>query len=295
MLRRTFLLAAVSAARGEKGRIDFSEGSQAITSLHYAEKWDKPFLYPLRTAKGQIVSRGWPVEPRPGEQEDHAWHRGIFWGHGDISKHDFWREQGRQKTSILVPKSEPKISATGCAIELDMRTPTGASLGTVRQSFAFQLSANLIIDAQIAIEANQNQPLVFGDTDDGGFAFRLSDEFRQDRGAILLNSDGLQTTEKIWGKPARWVDYSARVNGAACGVAIFDHPGNLRHPTRWHARGYSLCSANPFGLRSFTKDKTQDGSYTLEGGKTLQFRYRVLIHEGIGDRAALDKAWSQFQ
>jgi len=295
MLRRTLLLAAVSAVRGEKGRIDFSEGSKPITSLHYAEKWDKPFLYPLRTAKGQIVSRGWPVEPRPGEQEDHAWHRGIFWGHGDISKHDFWREQGRQKTSILVPKSEPKLNANGCAIELDMRTPSGASLGTVHQTFAFQLKAELIIDARIAIHANQNQPLLFGDTDDGGFAFRLSDEFRQDRGAILLNSDGLQTTEKIWGKPARWVDYSAAVNGAPCGVAIFDHPGNLGHPTRWHARGYSLCSANPFGLRSFTKDKSQDGSYTLAAGKTLEFRYRVLIHEGMGDLAALDKAWSQFK
>ncbi|MBL8175346.1 MAG: PmoA family protein [Bryobacterales bacterium] len=294
MLRRTFLLAAVSAARRDTGRIDFTENRKPITSLHYAEKWDKPFLYPLRTAKGHIVSRGWPVDPRPGEQEDHAWHRGIFWGHGDISRHDFWREQGRQKTCILLPKSEPELTATGCAIELDMRTPSGSSIGTVRQTYAFHLSTELTIDAVIAIHAGKNQPLIFGDTDDGGFAFRLSDEFRQDRGAVLLNSDGLQTTEKIWGKPARWVDYSATVNGAPCGVAIFDHPSNLRHPTRWHARGYSLCSANPFGLGSFTKDKTQDGSYTLEAGKTLQFRYRVLIHEGMGDRATLDKAWSQF-
>jgi hypothetical protein len=295
VLRRTFLLAAVSAARRENGRIEFTEGARPITALHYAEQWDKPFLHPLRTPKGQVISRGWPVDPRPGEQEDHAWHRGIFWGHGDISKHDFWREQGRQKTSTLVPKSEPRITSTGCAIELDMRIPTGASIGTVQQTYAFRLTEHLIIDATIAIHADRNQPLIFGDTDDGGFAFRLSDEFRQDRGAVLLNSHGLETTEKIWGKPARWVDYSAVVNGSPCGVAIFDHPSNLRHPTRWHARGYSLCSANPFALRSFTKDKTQDGSYTLEAGKTLQFRYRVLIHEGMGGRAALDKAWTEYK
>ena len=295
MLRRTFLLAAVSAARGGKGRIDFSEGAKPITSLHYAEKWDKPFLYPLCSAKGQIISRGWPIEPRPGEKEDHAWHRGIWWGHGDVNKHDFWRELGREKTSILVPRSEPKLTANGCQIDLDMRTPSGAVIGTVRQTYTFRLAQDLTIDAHISIDADRNQLLVFGDTDDGGFAFRLADEFRQDRGAILLNSEGLQTTEKIWGQPARWVDYSANVNGTPIGVAIFDHPKNLRHPTRWHARGYSLCSANPFGLRSFTKDKSQDGSYTLDAGKTLEFRYRVLIHEGMGERAALDNAWSQYK
>ncbi|MFN7933882.1 MAG: PmoA family protein [Bryobacteraceae bacterium] len=295
MLRRTFLLAAVSAARRDKGRIDFTEKAQPITSLHYADKWGKPFLYPLHNTKGQVISRGWPVEPRPGEKEDHAWHRGIWWGHGDVNKHDFWREQGRQKTSVLVPKSEPKLLANGCQIDLDMRTPSGAIIGTVRETYTFRLAGDLIIDATIAIHADHNQPLVFGDTDDGGFAFRLADEFRQDRGATLLNSEGLQTTEKIWGQPARWVDYSAQIHGAPCGVAIFDHPKNLRHPTRWHARGYSLCSANPFGLRSFTKDKTADGSHTLEAGKTLAFRYRVLIHEGIGERAALDKAWAQYK
>lgn len=295
MLRRTFLLAAVSGLRREDGRIDFADNAKPVTSLHYAEKWDKPFLYPLRTAKGQVISRGWPIEPRPGEKEDHAWHRGIWWGHGDVSKHDFWRELGRQKTSILVPKSEPKLIANGCHIDLDMRTPTGAVIGTVRQTYTFRLAQDLTIDARIAIHADRNQPLVFGDTDDGGFAFRLADEFRQDRGAVLLNSEGLQTTEKIWGQPARWVNYSAQVNGSPIGVAMFDHPSNLRHPTRWHARGYSLCSANPFGLRAFTKDKSQDGSYTLDAGKTLEFRYRVLIYEGPSDRAAIDKAWSQYK
>ncbi|MBS1828553.1 MAG: PmoA family protein [Acidobacteria bacterium] len=295
MLRRTFLLAAVSGVRRENGLIDFTENAKPITSLHYAEKWDKPFLYPLRTAKGQIISRGWPIEPRPGEKEDHAWHRGIWWGHGDVNKHDFWRELGRQKTSTLAAKGQPKLIANGCQIDLDMRTPTGAVIGSVHQTYTFHLKQDLIIDARIAIHADHNQPLVFGDTDDGGFAFRLADEFRQDRGATLLNSEGLQTTERIWGQPARWVNYSAQVNGAPIGVTIFDHPSNLRHPTRWHARGYSLCSANPFGLRAFTKDKTQDGSYTLDAGKTLEFRYRVLIHEGQSGRAALDKAWSQYK
>ena len=56
----------------------------------------------------------------------------------------------------------------------------------------------------------------------------------------------------IWGKRADWVDYYGNVAGEIVGIAIFDHPKNLRHPTYWHARSYGLLAANPFGLREFT-------------------------------------------
>ena len=63
-------------------------------------------------------------------------------------------------------------------------------------------------------------------------------------------------------------------------MAILDHPENPRHPVRWHARGYGLFAANPWGLSVFTNDKSQDGSMTLDPGKSLRYRYRVIIHPG---------------
>jgi hypothetical protein len=68
--------------------------------------------------------------------------------------------------------------------------------------------------------------------------------------------------------------------GEDVGIAIFDHPKNLRHPTYWHARHYGLLAAHPFGLREFTHDRHQDGSYTIAAGGSLKLRYRVLIHHG---------------
>jgi hypothetical protein len=133
-----------------------------------------------------------------------------------------------------------------------------------------------------------------GDSDDGGFAFRLDEAFREDRGALLRNSDGLTGTKNIWGKPARWVDYTASIEGTPAGVAIFDHPSNLRYPTRWHARGYGLCAANPFALKSFTKDPSADGSYTLPVGRRLALRYRVLIHEGPCEPADLERYYREY-
>ena len=62
-----------------------------------------------------------------------------------------------------------------------------------------------------------------------------------------LNSNGT-SGKSIWGESAKWVYYWGTINDKAVGIAIFDHPSNLRHPTAWHAREYGLVAANPFGL-----------------------------------------------
>lgn len=98
------------------------------------------------------------------------------------------------------------------------------------------------------------------------------------------------------GQAGAWVDYHGPVEGETLGVAILNHPSSFRFPTYWHVRTYGLFTANPFGVRSFTGDKTQDGSYTLPAGATLTFRYRVLFHRGdeeVGKVAAAYDAYSK--
>ncbi|MBL8238048.1 MAG: PmoA family protein [Bryobacterales bacterium] len=261
MLQRRHLLLGAGALRAQPA------------TLHTSEEWDKPFLYPLRTVSGRNLARRYPVEPSTGENTDHAWHRGLWWGHGIINGHDFWRELGRDKTSRLVRTPEKDRFA--------MVTPAGERIGTNLQRYTVKDDgAFRYIDALIQVIPGPERALTFGDTDDGGFAFRLNDAFREDRGARLMNADGLEGTKNIWGQSARWVDYSAAIDGTRAGVAVFDHPANLRHPTQWHARGYSLCAANPFGSRSFSKNRGPDGVYVLKPGQVLTFNYRVVIHEG---------------
>ena len=272
---------------------------EPFTTLHFGEQWDKPFLYPLRTASGVTVSRGYPVEPREGEERDHDWHRGIWYGHGDISGHDFWRELGRDKTGIMVPLSEPVMEGGAergtVEVRFGLQAAGGELIGSVLQRYTmWQTGDSIRIDAVLTLDADQGRDLHFGDTEDGGFAIRLADEFRQERGAMLRNSAGSRDTENIWGAAARWVDYSAEVDGKPVGVAILDHPSNLRHPSRWHARGYSLCSANPFGLKDFTGDERADGSYVVPAGSALTLRYRVIIHEGGPPPATIESWFGEF-
>ena len=84
----------------------------------------------------------------------------------------------------------------------------------------------------------------------------------EDKGGRMVNAEGKETEKNVWGKQSPWVDYYGPVAGKTVGVAIFDNPGNPRHPTYWHSRAYGLFAANPFGLHDFTGDKSKDGSMT---------------------------------
>lgn len=275
--------------------VDVIVDGRPFTSFHYGDEWDKPFLHPLTTASGIVISRGYPVEPLPGETADHAWHRGIWYGHGDVNGQDFWREKGRDVTSILVPKAPPVLTGDRLSVELAMRTPAEESIGTIEESFVFSGIRNLrVIDATIQIRANEGVALRFGDTEDGGFGIRLADSFREDQGGATANAEGLEGTENIWGKASRWTNYSAEIGDKVVGAAIFDHPGNLRHPTTWHARGYSLNAANPFATRDFTGDKTADGSYAIPAGESLILRYRVVIHEGFPGEVNVEELYRDY-
>jgi 7-carboxy-7-deazaguanine synthase len=67
----------------------------------------------------------------------------------------------------------------------------------------------------------------------------------------IENSAGGVGEKECWGKPAAWCDYSGPVEGQTVGIAVMDHPGNLRSPVRWHVRDYGLLTTNCFGESTF--------------------------------------------
>ncbi len=294
--------------RENPNKIDIEINGRPFTTFHYGSDWPKPFLHPLREASGLAVTRGYPLETNAGESNDHHWHRGLWFAHGDINGVDFWRETSGdpardQKLPLpigrIVSKSRPTTHTRrnqGILIaEFDLVAPDKKVLGTLRLSFTFyRLADHNVVDIQAIIHADQKSPLKMGDTEEGLLGFRFADAFKQDRGARLTNSEGMKGTENIWGKRARWVDYSTELNGRRLGVTIFDHPGNPKHPTFWHARGYGLNAANPFGEHDFFNDKARDGSVTIPDKGQLTFRYRVLIHQGDLDSMKVEPLFAAF-
>jgi hypothetical protein len=307
------LLAALAAAcAGPQVRItpgaekiDVEINGRPFTTFYVAgPEVTKPYLHPLRAASGTHVTRMWPMEDVAEEEntaKDHMHQRGLWFGHDGVNGVNFWANEvsftppnlGRivlvGAAQVESGRERGSISAT-----FEWRSPEGRPMVKESRVMTFYAEpSQRTIDFDITLTALDKTE--FGDQKDGVFGIRLRPVLQEDSGSgRILNAEGLETEEQAWGKPSIWCDYSGEIHGEKVGVTILDHPGNPRHPVRWHVRGYGLFSANAFGESVFTGDASRTGGITVEAGDSLRFRYRVIIHPGEGDRAGIGEMWTQY-
>jgi hypothetical protein len=294
------LLADVKLTKSDT-QIDIAIDGKPFSTFFFGPDTMKPYLHPLRAADGTVVSRGYPMETIQGETRDHPHHQGLWFTHGDVNGYDFWAnpkaspKHGAVKLDKIV---KVESGAKSGAIVADFRwvDPNGKALLRESRRMTFHTDpANRIVDFDITLTA-LDEPVKFGDTKEGTFALRIHDRLTEkSNGGQLVNASGAKTMKAVWGNASPWVDYSGKLDGKTLGIAIFDHPGNPRHPTTWHARDYGLFAANIFGKRDFTRDKTKDGSLTLEPGKSVRFRYRVVIHPGETADTKIAEMFAQYR
>jgi hypothetical protein len=307
----TFLTAAAVKLERSPHQIDITIDGKPFTTYYFDPAIAKPYLMPLRTASGAVVTRDFPVrndaskgDPKASAFEPHQ--RPLYFGHGDVDGLDFWQEpafdhyysdHGHQAYGHMVLKSVEKASSENDAATVRARftlnDPSNRVIAEETQTFTFRGDAQTrVIDCEFVLYATAG-PLDIGDTKEGTFGIRLAPELSAPLGR-MLNSNGAQGEKAIWGKPADWVDYEGMISGRPVGIAVFDSPSSFRHPTTWHARAYGLFAANPFGAREFTGDPSKDGSWSVPEGKSVTFRYRVLIHEGEFGPAEIGAAYSKY-
>jgi hypothetical protein len=300
--------AASATFRRSPDKIDVSVDGRPFTTYYFSQATAKPYLMPLRTPSGVVVTRGFPVvndvsagNPKASSFEPHQ--RPLYFGHGDIDGLDYWGEEvfskyyddhGRQAYGHMVLKSIEEAGNSGTIrARFTLNSPNKRVIGEETQSFAFSGdTVSRIIDCEFVLHAT-NGPIAIGDTKEGTFAIRLAPELSAPHDH-MLNSKGAVGEKAIWGKPADWVSYSGTIEGKPVTVTVFDSPESFRHPTTWHARAYGLFAANPFGAREFTADPNQDGSWTIPEGKSLRFKYRVIIRDGEVPAAQIDEAYRKY-
>ena len=285
--------AGVTLVEAGAESIEFRIGGSLFTSYHHGGNIARPFLYPVIGPGGQGVTRSYPMVKRvAGETDDHEHHRSIWVAHGDVNGVDDWSEErgrGRIVQREFLEKSSGPVfgrvrtlndwvSSSVKKIMEEERTVTVYNLPDTRR----------LLDLSVVFRATEGD-VRFGDTKEGGIiAVRVATSMDGDKGGTITNSFGAVTEAEAWGRRAHWCDYSGPVAGRIVGIAIFDNPGNLRHPAYWHVRDYGLMTANPFALSAYTGDPKRDGSYVLKSGESLRFSFRVYIHDGdvrMGDVA----------
>lgn len=287
---------------GEPGMTILHNG-QLVTKYHYQDV-PRPFFYPIIGPTGEEMTRGWPMNPHDDEQTDHLHHRSLWFSHGDVNGIDFWHETppGKPETRphgrIIHTAFNGMKMGSGNTAEIRCRNDWIANdddKKILEDSRVYRFTktedGSIAIDFEITLKATEGE-VKFGDTKEGTMGIRVLPTMRLEgehaKGGIL-NSEGVSGKE-AWGKRAAWCDFfGPDRKGNMVGIAMFNHPENLNHPTYWHARHYGLFAANPFGSKGFRGE--EEGGHTLKEGEELTLKYRILLHQGKPEDAGLDKAY----
>src|SRR5450759_5851716 len=248
------LCAQVKITQQGKEKISVEIDGKPFTDFYVGPETAKPYLHPLRTADGKVVTRGFPmVTDIPGEAHDHPHHRGLWFTHGDVNGYDFWGNEPDQKGA-------GKGKGTVVLERVD-KFVTGKKSGTISASFAWKIPSGetLLIESRkmtfysdpqlrtidFDITLSPQQEVRFGDTKEGMFAMRVAAALEEDqpkdiaepkRTGKIVNAQNKSSEKNVWGKRSEWLDYSGRSDGEAVGLAVFDAPTNARDPTSWHVR-----------------------------------------------------------
>jgi hypothetical protein len=87
-------------------KVTITVGDQPFTTFIYPDTLEKPVLYPIYAPDGQLITRGFPLTPRPGEPVDHPHHLGLWFNYENVNGLDFWNN------SYAIPAA--KKSQYGC-------------------------------------------------------------------------------------------------------------------------------------------------------------------------------------
>ena len=302
---------AVSFVKQEaQHKVDVLMDGKLFTSYCWPYSVYKPILYPVLNAAGVAITRGYPLQPREGERSDHRHQVGIWLNYGNVNGYDFWGNgaEGERQVKLGAVKHLSIESTQGGNGEGTLRAKASWVDSSGRELLAESSTYHFIADGttriidRITTLTATGGKVDFPDTKEGFLGIRVARqlELPSDEELTLLDAQGVPTKIKalsnegitgnyrssegvtgadVWGTRARWMDLYGSIGDEKVSVAICDHPGNISYPTYWHARGYGLFAANPFGVKDFTKEK-HELNYSLEAGKSVTFRYRFIISSG---------------
>lgn len=256
-----------------------------------------PYLYPVIHGDGTRLTRDFPMRDTPGEDRDHPHQRSLWFAHGDVNGVDFWNAGtagGPTPKGTIVIDGKPEIESGAVGViraHHRWLAPDGMLICTDETTIRFAPAENggRLLDYAVTLHALPDTPLLLGDSKEGCMAVRVAQWMtlpHRMQGANIPGTGHITMSTGVrdhdaWGTRADWCDYHGLHDGQVHGIALFDHPDNLRHPTWWMARDYGLLAANHFGRRYFEKlDDHHAGDHTLPAGGALTLRYRFYFHAG---------------
>jgi hypothetical protein len=292
-------------------RVDITIDGQPFTSYIWPVSLKKPVLYPLITDEGITVTRGYPLNPQPGERVDHPHHAGLWFNYESVNGFDFWnnsdaiKPENRAKMGTILHNKivSTKSGANRGELVVESVWVTGDNQQILNQTTRYlflRRPGARVIDEAITLTALDH--VVFKDAKDGLLGLRVASwlESPNEKGGIFMDASGrptkvdaappnavnpptgeYRTSEGIsgtavWSTRGRWCTLTGHTGSHNVTIGILDQPRNPGYPTTWHARGYGLFALNPLAPSVFDP-KQPAMNFTLEKNQTASFRYRIIL------------------
>lgn len=305
-------------------RVDVTVDGKPFTAYIYPGPTvlKKPVLYPIRSAGGNFITRGWPLDPRPGERTDHPHHVGMWFNYGDVNGHDFWNNSVQvspdsKETFGTIVHTGIKSMKSGkgraeLVVTADWLDKDGKLMLQETTTYAFMATATSRVIERIATLKAAGKDVLFKDNKEGMIGLRVARQLEQPatKPEVFTDAQGVATKvpimnnegvtglyhsaeglegDAVWGTRAPWVKLTGKINEEDLSVVLIDNPKNVGYPTYWHARGYGLFAANPLGASVMSSGKAPSMNYTLPAGQSVTFRYKLLIQSGALSDSALSQ------
>jgi hypothetical protein len=314
----------------QSDKVDVVIGGKYFTSYFFPgeAKIKKAVLFPILTASGSTITRGYPMAPRAGERVDHPHHVGMWLNYEDVNGFDYWNNSNNIVSSLKSHKmgtiKHEKIVSTkaGKVGKLEVTASwvdddgKGKKVLDESTTYVFSGVKDLRIIDRITTLTAVSDVVTFKDVKDGMFAIRVARqlEIPSNKPDVFTDAHGVETKvsvmdntgisgnyvssegiqgEAVWSTRAKWMNLTGELDKHTVNVAILDHPANVSYPSYWHARGYGLFAVNPLGVKAFTNGKAEL-NYQLKKGEKLTFRYRTIIADRSLGKDELDQAQAKF-
>lgn len=296
---------------GKQQKVDVLIDGKPFTSFLYPDNLEKPVLYPLQTASGLTVTRGFPLDKRGNERTDHPHHVGLWFNYESVNGLDFWNN------SYNIPADKKSKYGWIRSVRV-VNVREGNTKGTLNYtanwenqdktvllkeatSFIFSGTDDSRTIDRITTLTAQKDTVYFKDVKDGVLGIRVTKELElpSDKEELYTDNNGIVTKiaptkngangdyltsagkkgNDAWGTRGNWCVLFGLKDQQPVSIAVIDHPKNPGYPTYWHARDYGLFAANPLGQAVFSNGK-EHLNLTLKPGEAVTFRYRVIIGSG---------------
>ncbi len=252
----------------------------------------KPYLHPLRTRAGRVVSayRPW----------DHVWHKGISWALPVVGDENFWGGPtfvpGRFYVQLPNDGTQQHLGVrqAGVASELatfshelrwltedgrhlfdEIRSLTARVLDEDAWMLTFETEMTNVTGEVIPI----GSPTTRGreNAGYGGLFWRGPRSFT---GGTVITASAIGSGHDMRGQRHEWMGFEGRHDeiDATSLVVMVDDRANPQHPPQWFVRSEEFACLCPAPFFSEELD--------VAPGATVRFRYGVGIADGDRGRAA---------